>query len=145
MSRGIRGELIRQPWFANIRHQSADPFVYITYGVGLLLAIVFALMPSVIGTIITDLVWAGLIYLYFALGTKLAHQFIAYAIGGVGAALALLSALYSVTTLIDLVSLNLTGTAALLVISMVVTVASGIVLAYIGVQVHRGIARLSGR
>jgi hypothetical protein len=145
MSRGIRGELIRQPWFLNIRQQSADPFVYITYGVGLLLAIVFALMPGVIGTLITDLVWAGLIYLYFALGTKLAHQFVAYAICGVGAALALLSALYTVTTLIDLVSLNLAGAAALLVIGLGVTVVSGIALAYVGVQVHRGIQRLSAR
>jgi hypothetical protein len=145
MYRGIRGELIRQPWFANIRQQSADPFVYITYGVGLLLAVVFALVPGVIGTIITDLVWAGLICLYFALGTKLAHQFIAYAICAVGAGLALLSALYTVTTLIDLLSLHLAGTAALLVIGLAVTVASGIVLAYVGVQVHRGIQRLSAR
>jgi hypothetical protein len=145
MYRGIRGELIRQPWFANIRQQSADPFVYITYGVGLLLAVVFALMPGIIGTIITDLVWAGLIYLYFALGAKLAHQFIAYAICAVGAVLALLSALYTVTTLIDLLSLGFAGTAALLVIGLVVTVVSGIVLAYIGVQVRRGIQRLSAR
>jgi len=57
MYRGIRGELIRQPWFANIRQQSADPFVYITYGVGLLLAVVFALMPGVISTLITT--WSG--------------------------------------------------------------------------------------
>ena len=79
------------------------------------------------------------------LGTKLAHQFIAYGIGAVGAALALLSALYTVTTLIDLLSLHLAGTAALLVIGLAVTVASGIVLAYVGVQVHRGIQRLSAR
>jgi hypothetical protein len=113
--------------------------------VGLLLAVVFALMPGVIGTLITDLVWAGLIYLYFALGTKLAHQFIAYAICGVGAVLALLSALYTVTTLIDLLSLGFAGTAALMVIGMVVTVVSGIVLAYVGVQVHRDIQRLAAR
>jgi hypothetical protein len=102
-------------------------------------------LPGVIGTIITDLDWAGLIYVYFALGTKLAHQFIAYAICGVGAALALLSALYTVTTSIDLVSLHFAGTAVLLVIGMVVTAASGVVVAYVGVQVHRGIQRLSAR
>lgn len=143
MSRGIRGELIRQPWFLNFRHQSADQFVYVTYGVGLLLAIVFALLPGVIGTIITDLVWAGLIYLYFALGTKLAHQFIAYGICGVGAALALLSALYTGATFVDLASLHFAGTAVLLLISLAVTAVSGVALAYIGVQVHSGIQRLS--
>jgi hypothetical protein len=37
------------------------------------------------------------------------------------------------------------GTAVLLVIGTVVTVASAVVLAYIGVQVHRGIQRLSAR
>lgn len=143
MYRGIRGELIRQPWFHNFRHQSADQFVYVTYGVGLLLSLVLGLVSGVIGTIITDLIWAGLIYLYFALGTKLAHQFIAYGIGAVGAVLALLSALYTVTTLIDLVSLHFAGTAVLLLISLGVTVVSGAVLAHIGVQVRRGIQRLS--
>jgi hypothetical protein len=57
----------------------------------------------------------------------------------------LLSALYTATTLIDLLSLGFAGTAAVLVIGIVVTVAGGIVLAYIGVQVHRGIQRLSAR
>lgn len=145
MSRGISGDLIRAPWFTNIRQTSADTFVYVTYGVGVLLAIVFALMPGVVGTIITDAVWAGLIYLYLALGTKIAHQFVAYGIGAVGAALAALSALYAVTTVIDLMSLNLGGAAAVLVIGMVVAVISAIVLAYIGVQVHRAIQRLSQR
>jgi hypothetical protein len=48
----IRGELIRQPWFLNIRQQSADTFVYLTYAVGVRLSVVMALIPSVIGTVI---------------------------------------------------------------------------------------------
>ncbi|GAB7065806.1 hypothetical protein H7J06_29460 [Mycobacterium hodleri] len=35
---------------------------------------VFALIPGVVANTITDLVWATLTYLYFALGTKLAYQ-----------------------------------------------------------------------
>jgi hypothetical protein len=127
MYRGIRGELIRQPWFVNFRRQSPDQFVYVTYGVGLLLSLVLGLMPGVIGTIITDLIWAGLIYLYFALGTKLGHQFIAYGISAVGAMLALLSALYTLATFVDLASLHFAGTAVLLLITLGGTVVSGIV------------------
>jgi hypothetical protein len=142
MGRGIRGELIRAPWFLNFRHQSPDQFVYLTYGVGLLLAIVFSLLPGVVATIITDLIWAGLIYTYFALGTKLAHQFVAYGVGAVGAVLALLSALYTGATFVDLASMNFAGTAVLMLISLGAEVISAAVLAYIGLQVHHGIQRL---
>jgi len=144
MYRGIRGELIRQPWFVNFRQQSPDQFVYITYGIGVFLALVLSLIGAV-GTVITDLIFAGLIYLYFALGTKLAHQFVAYGICGVGAVLALLSALYAVATFFDLASLHLAGYAITLLFSLAVTVVSGLVLAYIGFQVYRGIQRLSSQ
>ncbi|WP_197739927.1 hypothetical protein [Mycolicibacterium sp. P9-64] len=144
MYRGIRGELIRQPWFVNFRQQSADQFVYITYGIGVFLALLLSLI-GVVGTVITDVIFAGLIYLYFALGTKLAHQFVAYGICGVGAVLASLSALYAVATFFDLASLHLAGYAITLLFSLAVTVVSGLVLAYIGFQVHRGIQRLSSQ
>jgi hypothetical protein len=145
MYRGIRGELIRQPWFVNFRQQSPDQFVYITYGIGLFLALVMSLLPGFIGTLITDVIFAGLIYLYFALGTKLAHQFVVYGICGVGAALALLRALYNVATFFDLASVHLAGYALGVLISAAITVVSGLVLAYIGFQVYRGIQRLSSK
>jgi hypothetical protein len=144
MYRGIRGELIRQPWFVNFRQQSADQFVYITYAIGVFLALVLSL-AGVIGTVITDIVFAGLIYLYFALGTKLAHQFVVYGICGVGAVLALLSALYAAATFFDLASLHLAGYALTLLFSLAITVVSGIVFAYVGFQVYRGIQRLSSQ
>jgi hypothetical protein len=144
MYRGIRGELIRQPWFVNFRQQSPDQFVYITYGIGVFLALLMGML-GVVGTVITDVIFAGLIYLYFALGTKLAHQFVAYGICGVGAVLALLSALYAVATFFDLASLHLAGYAITLLFSLAVTVVSGLVLAYIGFQVYRGIQRLSSQ
>jgi hypothetical protein len=144
MYRGIRGELIRQPWFLNYRQQSADQFVYITYGIGLFLALVASLLPGFIGTLITDVIFAGLIYLYFALGTKLAHQFVAYGICAVGAVLALLRALYNVATIFDLASVPyMAGYAIGVLVSLAITVVSGLILAYIGFQVYRGIQRLS--
>jgi hypothetical protein len=144
MLRGIRGELIRQPWFQNLRRQSADQFVYITYAVGFVLSLVLALAPGVIGTIITDMIWAGMIFVFFAVGTKLAHQFVAYGICAVGTVLAVIGALYTITTFIDLASLHyFAGTTIMLVFSLAVTVISGAALAYIRVQVHREIQRMS--
>ena len=145
MYRGIRGELIRQPWFVNFRQQSPDQFVYITYGIGLFLALVMSLLPGFIGTLITDVIFAGLIYLYFALGTKLAHQFVVYGICGAGAVLAFLRALYNVATFFDLASVHLAGYALGVLISAAITVVSGLVLAYIGFQVYRGVQRLSSQ
>lgn len=145
MYRGIRGELIRAPWFVNFRQQSPDQFVYVTYGIGLFVALVMSLLPGFVGTLITDVIFAGLIYVYFALGTKLAHQFVAYGICGVGAVLALLRALYNVATFFDLASLHLAGYAIGVLLSLAVTVISGLVLAYIGFQVYRGIQRLSSQ
>ncbi|ANE83451.1 hypothetical protein A7U43_28475 (plasmid) [Mycobacterium adipatum] len=145
MYRGVRGELIQQPWFQSIRQQSADPFVYITFGIGVLLVLIMGMLPGLVGIVITLGIWAGLAYLYFAIGTKKAHQFIAYGIGGGGAAIAALSALLTVATLIDLAGLRLAGTAVTLLIVLVLTVLVGAALAYVGVQVHRAIKRMSGQ
>jgi hypothetical protein len=146
MYRGIRGELIRQPWFVNYRQQSADQFVYVTYGIGVFVALVASLLPGFIGTVIIDVIFAGLIYLYFALGTKLAHQFVAYGICGVGAVIALLRALYNVATVFELASSPyMAGYAIGVLVSLAITVVSGLVLAYIGFQVYRGIQRLSSQ
>ncbi|WP_196808324.1 tetraspanin family protein [Mycobacterium sp. URHD0025] len=146
MSRGIRGELIRQPWFQKWRQtpQQADQFVYITYAAGIVLALLFGLMGAV-GTILALGVGIGLCYLYFALGTKKAHQFIAYGICVVGVVLALLSILFTVAALVDLSSLRYStgGIMLALLFSLGVTVLAGAILAYIGIQVHRGIQRMS--
>ncbi|WKG03610.1 hypothetical protein [Mycolicibacterium sp. HK-90] len=146
MSRGIRGELIRQPWFQKWRQtpQQADQFVYMTYAGGILLAIMFGLLGS-IGTIFGLGIGIGLCYLYFALGTKKAHQFIAYGICGVGVVLSLISILFTVAALIDLSSARYsTGSLMLtLFFSLGITVITGAILGYIGIQVHRGIQRMS--
>ncbi|OLO98608.1 hypothetical protein BVU76_29990 [Mycolicibacterium porcinum] len=146
MSRGIRGELIRQPWFQKWRQtpQQADQFVYISYAVGIVLALLFGLMGA-IGTIFALAIGIGLCYLYFALGTKKAHQFIAYGICGVGVVLSILSILFTIAALVDLSSIRYStgGLMLTLLFSLGVTVIAGAVLAYIGIQVHRGIQRMS--
>lgn len=148
MSRGIRGELIRQPWFQGFRStpQQSDQFVYISYAVGILLTLILGMLGAV-GTILALGVGVGLCYLYFALGTKKAHQFIVFGICGVGVALSLLSLVLSAVALMDLMSLRYsTGSMAVMVIiSMGVTVVAGAILGYIGLQVHRGIQRLERR
>ncbi|MGV0810669.1 hypothetical protein ABQF34_01785 [Mycolicibacterium boenickei] len=146
MSRGIRGELLPQPWFQKWRQtpQQADQFVYITYAGGILLAIMFGLLGA-IGTIFALAIGIGLCYLYFALGTKKAHQFIAYGICGVGVALALISILFTIAALVDLSSLRYStgGIMLTLLFSLGVTVVAGAILGYVGIQVHRGIQRMS--
>lgn len=146
MSRGIRGELIRQPWFQKWRQtpQQADQFVYISYAAGIVLALLFGLMGA-IGTIFALAIGIGLCYLYFALGTKKAHQFIAYGICGVGVVLSILSILFTIAALVDLSSIRYStgGLMLTLLFSLGVTVIAGAVLAYIGIQVHRGIQRMS--
>lgn len=146
MSRGIRGELIRQPWFQKWRQtpQQADQFVYMTFAAGIVLTLLFGWMGAV-GVILGLGVGIGLCYLYFALGTKKAHQFIAYGICGVGVVLSLISVLFTITTLVDLSSVRYAtgGLMLRLVFSLGVTVIAGAILAYIGIQVHRGIQRMS--
>lgn len=148
MSRGIRGELIRQPWFQGFRRtpQQADQFVYISYAVGIVLTLVLGMMGAV-GTILALGIGIGLCYLYFALGTKKAHQFIAYGICGVGGGLSVLSLILSAVALMDVMSLRYaTGSMAVgLIINIGVTVVVGAILGYIGLQVLRGIRRLERR
>ncbi|KAA0093556.1 hypothetical protein CIW49_26165 [Mycolicibacterium sp. P1-18] len=143
MQRGIRGELIRQPAFQNMRRQNPDQIVYVSYGVGLLFSLVLGVLPGFIGTLLSDALWVGVAYVLFAVGNKRAHQFVAYGIGLVGAVLCLISLLFTVAAFVDLASLNLAGAALTLILGGVVTLVSGIALAYLGIQVHREIKRMS--
>ena len=139
MARGVRGELIKQAWFQGWRGQSG--LVYGSFGVALVLCLIMTAVPGVVGVVLTDIIWAALIYLYFAIGNKLAHQFIAYGVCLVGAVLALLSALYSAATLVYLMSLGFVSTAVLSIITVVLSAVSGVALAYIGWRVRAAIKR----
>ncbi|MCV7044741.1 hypothetical protein H7J08_08635 [Mycobacterium frederiksbergense] len=147
MQRGVRGELLRQPWFHDLRHRNPDPFVYISFAVGVVFSLMLFVIPSsFVVTVLSTSLWAGIGYLYFALGTRLAHQFLLFGICLVGGlvmaaralssmvALSVSSGRYygfryeSVAELMFVLLINLVGVAAVV---------------YIGIQVHRGIQKMS--
>lgn len=147
MQRGVRGELIRQPWFQDLRQRNADPFVYGSFAVGVVVSLVLSVIPSsLVVTVLTTSLWAGIGYLYVALGTKLAHQFALFGICLVGGLVMLARVLFSmvalsvgpgryygyryepVPELMFVLLINLAGAAALV---------------YLGIQLYRGIQRMS--
>ncbi len=92
MYRGIRGELIRAALVRELPAAVTRPVrVHHLRNRTVLWRSSSSLLPGFIGTLITDVIFAGLIYLYFALGTKLAHQFVVYGICGAGAVLAIVA------------------------------------------------------
>jgi hypothetical protein len=147
--RGINGELIRQPWFQKTRQESPDTFVYVGFGVGLLLAIVLGQLPGASGTIAAFAVWVALAYVFFAVGTKKAVQFVAYGICGVGAVLYGLGALLGFTGWMSLSSasplLQGTGLGTIIILQTVLSAVACAVLVFAGLAVHRTIKNLSGQ
>ena len=149
MERGVRGELFQQPWFHNFRAHSPDPFVFTSYAVGVVLTILLALIPSsLFSTVFSDALWVAIGYLYLALGTKLAHQFLEFGICLVGT-LVMLGRIWSTAwaIAIDRSVATLIGVyaepTALLVFELLLNVAAAAFLIYVGLQIHRGIQRLS--
>jgi hypothetical protein len=104
--RGARGELIRQGWFLDVRRNNADAFVLGTFcaAVFLILLMEVGLTPgSWTGVFVAVLlrypVWVGLGYVYLAVGTKLAHQFLVWGICLGGALIAAWSAFSTVNAI----------------------------------------------
>jgi len=145
MSRGIRGELIKQPWFQAQRQHNADQFVLITYITGIVLTLILGLVPGVVGTILALGVGVAMCYVFLAVGTKRAHQFLAYGVCGVGFVLSVLGIIFGILALIDMTSMSYSsGTLYLsLIIGLVVTAIVGAACGYVGLQVHRAIQRMS--
>lgn len=149
MERGVRGELFRQPWFHNIRGRSPDPFVFATFAGGAVLSILLAFIPSsFFSTLLILAVWAVIAYSYLALGTRLAHQFLEFGICLAGTLVMLGRALSTVSTLAA--DRRLAGylnvhlePAPVLVVVLLIDVAVAAFLIYTGLQIHRGIQRLS--
>jgi hypothetical protein len=146
MTRGVRGELIQQPWFQNMRTnpQGSNQFVYLGYAGAVLIGLFLSLFGG-IGSLIACVVWLGLAYCLLALGTKLAAQFVAYGICGVGAAASLLGVLIGVIGLAGVSgSPYVSGTlTSMLVLAVVINGAIAVVLGYIGFQVHKGIQKIA--
>lgn len=149
MESGVRGELIRQPWFQNLRSRSADPFVISVYVGGIVLSIILGLIPGMlVPTVLQTALWAAIGYVFFAVGTKVAHQFILFGICLVGALMMVGSVLSTLS--IMSVGRGIFGywgaylePVAFLVLSLLWCAAVAAFLIYVGLQVHRGIQRLS--
>ncbi|HRD11324.1 MAG TPA: hypothetical protein PLI79_05645 [Mycobacterium sp.] len=147
MERGVRGELLPQPWFHNFRGRSPDTFVFVTFGGGVFLSLLFALIPSTFfSTVIVLALWAVIGYLYFALGTRLAHQFLEFGICLTGAVVMVgrvLTTLWALTVTRGLAPYFGFDPAPLLVLVLLIDVAAVALLVYVGLQVNRGIQKLS--
>ena len=149
MTRGVQGSLLAQPWFQDLRQRNADPAVYASFGIGVFVSIVLNFIPSsFVVTVLTGVLWAGIGFMYFALGTRLAHQFIEFGICLVGGLVMLARVLSAI------IGLAASGSryygygqyaepAVVLMMVMLINLAGAGGLAYIGVQVHRGIQRMS--
>ncbi|UXA19082.1 hypothetical protein [Mycobacterium sp. SMC-4] len=146
MQRGVRGELIRQPWFQDLRQKNPDPSVYVSYAAAVLISLMMLIIPSsFVITVFTTSLWVGVGFLYLALGTKLAHQFLLFGVCLVGALVMSTRVLFSTLAL----SAGPRGyirydSAAELMFVLLINLAGVAAFVYVGVQVHRGIQQLSG-
>jgi hypothetical protein len=156
MLRGIRGELVRWPSFQSIRRDNPDVFLYVSFGVACLLSFVLPQFTPTFGTMAgaTLIQLMGftiqfvLIYLYIALGTKLAHKFIlmmcvigaVVSLWGAFAFFSLMSLAGGANRLLGEEVVPTGWIAVPLVIYLVMVVVYG----WLGVLVHRGMRRLDG-
>ncbi len=148
MERGLRGELLQQAWFQRFRHQSPDPFVLISYGAGVFVTILVMLTPSaILSTLVVDALWLAIGYLYLAVGTRLAHQFLEFGICVAGTVV-LAAQIWAFLVAIDTTAQYLPAYVeprGVLVVKLILDIAAAALLVYVGAQVHRGIARLTAR
>lgn len=145
MERGVQGLLIRQPWFQDQRQRNPDPFVFVSFGIGVVVTIMLSLIPSsFVVTVLTIALWAGIGYLYFALGTKLAHQFVMFGICLVGGLVMLLRVIVAISALSSSrLYYVYVEPPVVLALVLLINLAGVAAVGYIGIQVNRGIQRMS--
>ena len=139
LMRGANGELLRQPWFDSIRAQSADNFVYFSYGGAFLLSLILALATSsALTNLLLCVLWAGLGYLYIALSTRLSRQFLEYGICLVGVIVSVIGVLaaMSVMTTGGLVP-GYPSAVGAAVFELLLSVATGFLFGVVGLRVHQ--------
>ena len=151
IQRGMYGELIKNPWFQQTRQQSPDQFVYIGFGVGVILSLIVGQLPGVLGAVFTLALWAGIAYTFFAIGTKKAVQWVAYGICGIGfllnagAAVLGLLAWSSINSSPYMSGIATTSVTTTIIVEMVLCVVCAALFAWVGITVHRTIKKLSGQ
>jgi hypothetical protein len=155
MLRGTRGEVLPQPWFQKLRANSADMFVFVSYPAAFVITIMFSMLtsrttPQPFVWFVEYGIWFTMGFLYLALGTKLAHQFLLWGICLVGVLVSLLGVWGAVSVLsLDSGLSNLLGVSmaptGLYVFELLLSVGAAAAFGYAGVQVHRGMAHISAR
>lgn len=137
--RGANNELIRQPWFDSIRYQNADLFVYVSYGAALLISLILGVgTASTAVMILLWGLWAGLAYLYLAVNTRLARQFLEYGICLVAVVVSAGTALAALGTLFgDGLGHSYPTAIAEGLIGLVFSVATGVFFGVVGLRAHR--------
>lgn len=153
MSQGVRGELIQQPWFQNMRAnpQGANQMAFIGTGVWALLALLLAWGGGMVGVIITAALGLALIYVLLALGTKTGAQCAAYGVCGIGILGLLYVIISSAMSIADLSSISssspympsTSGIMVRLVITIVVSVVIGAAAGYIAAQIQSGMKKIA--
>lgn len=151
IQRGMYGELIKNPWFQQTRQQSPDQFVYIGFGIGVILSLIVGQLPGVLGAVFTLALWAGIAYTFFAIGTKKAVQWVAYGICGIGfllnagAAVLGLLAWSSINSSPYMSGMATTSVTTTIIVEMVLCVVCAALFAWVGITVHRTIKKLTGQ
>jgi hypothetical protein len=155
MLRGARGELIRQPWFQSIRRENADTFVFVTFGVALVitLALQFGISSITMTTVVFAILvrypmWIAVGFFYIALGTKLAHHFLLWGnlLGGrpdwTVRRLGISSGHRSGGENLEQLLGVQVAPMGMLIFWLVFNVAMAALFGYVGVMVYRGMKRL---
>ncbi|WP_241473880.1 hypothetical protein [Mycolicibacterium neoaurum] len=150
IQRGMYGELIKNPWFQQTRQQKPDPFIYVGFVIGIVVALLMAQLGGLIGDILALVAWAALAYVFFAVGTKKAVQFVAYGICTVGPAIYFWGAFLGFATWSQLTSSPYvsgvgSGIGAIILLQAISNTVFGVAMIWAGITVHRTIKKLSGQ
>ena len=66
IEKGVRGELLRQPWFYQLRATQPDVVVFVSFAVAFVLSgLLFLISSNFVADLLTIGLWTGVAYLYF--------------------------------------------------------------------------------
>lgn len=141
VEKGVRGELLRQPWFFQLRATQPDVVVFVSFAVAFVLSgLLFLISSNFVADLLTIGLWTGVAYLYFALGTRLSHQFLLWGISLAG----------GISMLGRVIRLLISGQSRwwgdplpVYVLNVLMDIAVAGALVYLGIQMQREIAKLS--
>jgi hypothetical protein len=158
MLRGMRGELVQQPWFQSMREQNPRQLVVVSMLGAWLLMVMLQLVGggtaigSIVAELIFDAIQVALAYLLLAVGTELAHRclFWSFVLGAAGSLLGAMVAIPAILVVqgVDRSVEPIMGPDAvstgILIFWLLYSLVTAVVLGILAVMVHRGTKRLAG-